>query len=113
MSTVLSALFVALDAALAAQGHEYVGCTATVVLGWKDAGGNVYIQAANVGDSAAFLISVDTEPMALTIDHRLAAPSERERLTALGIILQVRWMGRSCAMHRPAACLYASMYGTL
>ena len=113
MSTVLSALFVALDAALAAQGHEYVGCTATVVLGWKDAGGNVYIQAANVGDSAAFLIRADTEPMALTIDHRLAAPSERERLTALGILLQVRWMGRACAMHRPVACLYASMYGTL
>ncbi|GAB4823105.1 hypothetical protein N2152v2_010151 [Parachlorella kessleri] len=62
------------------------GCTATAVLAWRDAEGAVCLQAANVGDSAALLISPETgASVSLTEDHRLSNPKERERLQNLGI----------------------------
>jgi serine/threonine protein phosphatase PrpC/uncharacterized protein YqgV (UPF0045/DUF77 family) len=66
--------------------YEYEGTTSTTVLIWK-VGNDRYIQAANVGDSTAFLVR-DGEPMALTQDHRPTIPRERERITAQGIKLE-------------------------
>lgn len=62
------------------------GCTATSVLAWRDSGGAVCLQAANVGDSAALFISPATGAGSpITEDHRLSNPRERERLQNLGI----------------------------
>eukprot|EP00029_Vermamoeba_vermiformis_P007873 TRINITY_DN3529_c0_g3_i1.p2 TRINITY_DN3529_c0_g3~~TRINITY_DN3529_c0_g3_i1.p2 ORF type:complete len:394 (+),score=111.33 TRINITY_DN3529_c0_g3_i1:1613-2794(+) len=66
--------------------YEYEGTTSTTVLIWK-VGNDRYIQAANVGDSTAFLVR-DGEPMALTQDHRPTIPRERERITSQGIKLE-------------------------
>lgn len=64
------------------------GCTATAVLAWPGANGAVQIQCANVGDSAALLIDLETGSWdVLTEDHRLTNPAERERLARNGIPL--------------------------
>lgn len=63
---------------------KYEGCTATVVMVWKNAEGYRFVQAANVGDSTAYLMRGD-EPVCLTEDHKLANKYERERLQASGI----------------------------
>ncbi|KAG7668148.1 hypothetical protein KSW81_004511 [Nannochloris sp. 'desiccata'] len=64
------------------------GCTATAVLAWRGANGAVQLQCANVGDSAALLIDLETGGWnVLTEDHRLTNPAERERLTRNGIPL--------------------------
>jgi len=64
------------------------GCTATAVLAWRGANGAVQLQCANVGDSAALLIDLETGSWnVLTEDHRLTNPAERERLTRNGIPL--------------------------
>lgn len=65
------------------------GCTATALLVWRDGEGNVCIQTANVGDSAA--VFSDMQPgskvVQLTADHRLTNPVERQRLADMGIRL--------------------------
>ncbi|KAK9915385.1 hypothetical protein WJX75_008481 [Coccomyxa subellipsoidea] len=67
------------------------GCTATSVLAWLDSRGSICLQAANVGDSAAFFARVPTrrsstpDIVQLTGDHRYTNPMERERLAGMGI----------------------------
>lgn len=66
------------------------GCTATAVLAWLGDDHDVRIQAANVGDSAALLIDLESGKnhfVPLTEDHRLTNSSERERLERAGIPL--------------------------
>ena len=50
---------------------------------------HLLLQAANVGDSAAFVseVRLGAEVQPLTADHRLTNPLERERLAAMGIHL--------------------------
>jgi len=64
---------------------EDQGCTATAVFLWK-VGDNKYLQAANVGDSTAFLLRGDNTEW-LTRDHKLSSPEERERIKSAGIEL--------------------------
>ncbi|KAK9843961.1 hypothetical protein WJX81_000542 [Elliptochloris bilobata] len=86
------AAFQAIDAALTVEE----GCTATALLAWRDAAGAVCLQAANVGDSAAFFApfpkrrSAPPEVVPLTADHRVANPDERQRLEGMGIKLGTR-----------------------
>ncbi|BDA43319.1 probable protein kinase and PP2C-like domain-containing protein at C-terminar half [Coccomyxa sp. Obi] len=67
------------------------GCTATAILAWLDAQGSVCLQAANVGDSAAYFARVPVRRscaphiLQLTGDHRYTNPKERERLAGMGI----------------------------
>lgn len=78
-------VFLATDRAL----RSDEGCTATALLVWQDASGSICLQAANVGDSAAFVSELrpGAEVQPLTADHRLTNPLERERLAAMGIHL--------------------------
>lgn len=62
---------------------EYEGCTATVVLVWRY-GSDRYVQAANAGDSSAFM-NCGNKVVALTRDHKLAYEEERERMTRTGV----------------------------
>lgn len=76
--------FLATDQAISAEE----GCTATAVLMWRDGQGDVCLQAANVGDSAALFINPATgTAIELTEDHRLTNPRERQRLQDMGIQL--------------------------
>ena len=77
-------VFAAADAALRA--HEYVGCTATVLAVWRHADGTRYVQAANVGDSAAWLWHRG-RAVPLTTDHKATSAAERARLAAAGVAL--------------------------
>jgi len=61
---------------------EYEGCTSTTVLLWRN-NGKRYLQAANVGDSSAFLFRNGTA-VPLSVDHRPNEPSEIERLISEG-----------------------------
>ncbi len=63
--------------------HEYEGCTATAVVVWQ-VGKDRYIQAANVGDSRAFLCR-EKEIVRLTHDHKLAEEDERTRMANCGV----------------------------
>lgn len=62
--------------------YEYEGTTATTVYMWQ-VGETRYIQAANLGDSTAFLCR-DGEAIWLTKDHKVSDPDEQERLKQLG-----------------------------
>lgn len=62
--------------------YEYEGTTATTVYLWQD-GEDRYLQAANVGDSTAFLCR-DGEAIWLTKDHKVSDADEQERLKQLG-----------------------------
>jgi len=64
---------------------EYEGCTSSTVFVWQS-GEHRYLQAANTGDSTAFLIR-NEKAVQLTIDHKPTLPSERERIIASGIEL--------------------------
>ncbi|KAL4432531.1 hypothetical protein ABPG77_000468 [Micractinium sp. CCAP 211/92] len=81
---MLHRAFLAADEAISAEE----GCTATAVLMWRDGQGDVCLQAANVGDSAALFIDpVTGRATELTEDHRLTNPRERQRLQDMGIQL--------------------------
>lgn len=81
----LSALWpkVFADADAALRAHEYVGCTCTAVLVWA-CGGARYVQAANVGDSNAYLFRGDTALM-LSTEHKVTSAAERARIQAMGV----------------------------
>ncbi len=52
LTDIFRQVYLSVDSSLSQ--YEYEGCTATSVLIWKQ-GGDRYLQAANVGDSTAFL----------------------------------------------------------
>jgi len=66
--------------------YEYEGTTASTVFLWK-VGHQRYVQAANVGDSTAFIIR-NGEAVMLTEDHRPTIKRERDRITEMGIKLE-------------------------
>eukprot|EP01102_Stenamoeba_stenopodia_P020794 TRINITY_DN8237_c0_g1_i1.p1 TRINITY_DN8237_c0_g1~~TRINITY_DN8237_c0_g1_i1.p1 ORF type:complete len:970 (-),score=239.15 TRINITY_DN8237_c0_g1_i1:45-2954(-) len=84
MSQILHDTFLAVDDALK-QDHQCVGATATVVMIWS-VGENRYMQAANLGDSFAFLCR-NNEPILLTQEHKLSIPSEFQRILDSGVQL--------------------------
>lgn len=61
---------------------EYMGTTATTVFVWQYQGSR-YLQAANVGDSTAYLF-YENNLIQLTKDHKPGDPDERERLIQAG-----------------------------
>jgi len=67
---------------------EYQGCTATVVFCWNSQG-HKFIQAANVGDSSAFLwrsgVGISDSFVELTVDHKPTHKDEQERLRKEGV----------------------------
>jgi serine/threonine protein phosphatase PrpC len=81
--------------------QDEAGCTATCVTIFQhDQGGEIEIRAANVGDSMAYMASIDRDEdevdvddkksidiyTTLTQDHRLSNPEERGRLQSHGVI---------------------------
>jgi len=64
---------------------EYEGCTATTVFVWQ-VGTQRYLQAANVGDSTAFLKRAD-HVMWLSKDHKAIDDEERNRVKMMGVDL--------------------------
>ena len=60
------------------EGCECVGTTCTTVFCWAK-GAARYLQAANVGDSLAFLCRAG-KAVPLTVEHKVTNPSERKRL---------------------------------
>ncbi|KYQ90939.1 protein phosphatase 2C [Tieghemostelium lacteum] len=81
MRGVFLGTFKEIDAKLSK--FEYEGSTATVVLIWR-AGEQRFMQAANVGDSTAFL-SYAGETLLLTKDHRVTDPEEIARIKSEGV----------------------------
>ncbi|EPS74391.1 kinase-associated protein phosphatase 1, partial [Genlisea aurea] len=79
-SDVLREAFRRTEARLA---NQYEGCTATVVLVWRDDQGNFFVQSANVGDSAC-IVNVGGKVTKMTEDHKISSHSERLRIQALG-----------------------------
>ena len=77
---------VLLDSFLAADKDvaefEYEGATGTAVFIWNS-GGERYLQAANLGDSTAFLCR-SGKAIQLTIDHNPSNPLEKTRIRAEG-----------------------------
>eukprot|EP01114_Cavostelium_apophysatum_P005328 TRINITY_DN1616_c0_g1_i1.p1 TRINITY_DN1616_c0_g1~~TRINITY_DN1616_c0_g1_i1.p1 ORF type:complete len:1120 (-),score=407.57 TRINITY_DN1616_c0_g1_i1:97-3456(-) len=62
---------------------EYEGCTSTTVFVWQHEGKR-YVQAANVGDSTAFLLRANSV-LPLSVDHKASSSEERKRIIAMGI----------------------------
>lgn len=60
--------------------HEYIGTTSTTVFIWKYEGKRL-LQAANVGDSCAFLLK-GKEVISLTQEHKPIHQYERDRINA-------------------------------
>jgi serine/threonine protein phosphatase PrpC len=81
LTPVFHATFVSVDQAMLQ--HEYVGATATVLYLWQ-VNEDRYLQAANVGDSTAFLCR-DGVAIQLTVDHKPSEPSERQRMREAGL----------------------------
>ncbi|MED6157147.1 hypothetical protein PIB30_020648 [Stylosanthes scabra] len=67
----------------AAMNHECEGCTATVLLVWRDGDENLFAQCANVGDSTC-IICIDGKHIKMTEDHKIANHSERLRIEETG-----------------------------
>uniref|UniRef100_A0A1J3FE42 protein-serine/threonine phosphatase n=2 Tax=Noccaea caerulescens TaxID=107243 RepID=A0A1J3FE42_NOCCA len=67
--------------------HLYEGCTATVLLVWKDGEENLYAQCANLGDSAC-VINLDGRCIQMTEDHRVVSLTERKRIQEAGLSLR-------------------------
>ena len=88
---LLTDVFLETDARLASDE----GCTATVLMLERGAAGQLSVQAANVGDSAALLVNVTTGAWSsLTADHRIANSSaERQRLKERGHMVKKRLYG--------------------
>jgi len=64
--------------------HEDLGCTATTVFVWEHESGVRYLQAANIGDSSAYLYR-DGKAIMLCEEHKASSPAEHKRITAMGI----------------------------
>ncbi|KAL0919792.1 hypothetical protein M5K25_011910 [Dendrobium thyrsiflorum] len=79
-SDVLKEAFSLTEAAL---NHQYEGCTATVLLLWFDYDEEMFVQCANVGDSACIL-DANGKQITMTEDHRVTSISERTRLSKAG-----------------------------
>ncbi|ESQ41936.1 hypothetical protein EUTSA_v10013082mg [Eutrema salsugineum] len=67
--------------------HLYEGCTATVLLVWKDSEENLFAQCANLGDSAC-VINLDGRYIQMTEDHRVTSLTERKRVQEAGLSLR-------------------------
>ncbi|KAG2273498.1 hypothetical protein Bca52824_056053 [Brassica carinata] len=67
--------------------HLYEGCTATVLLVWKDSEENLFAQCANLGDSAC-VINLDGRYIQMTEDHRVSSLTERRRIQEAGLPLK-------------------------
>ncbi|KAJ4910741.1 Protein phosphatase 2C 70 [Raphanus sativus] len=67
--------------------HLYEGCTATVLLVWKDSEENFFAQCANLGDSAC-VINLDGRYIQMTEDHRVSSLTERKRIQEAGLALK-------------------------
>lgn len=75
--------------------------TATTVAVWTYNNRDVLLQAANLGDSTAFLWD-GQECVQLTVDHKPTTPSERERIQAMGVTLgehQTRFVRLKCGVN--------------
>jgi serine/threonine protein phosphatase PrpC len=81
LTDLLKELFLAVDQELLS--FEFLGCTATMVLVRK-IGEDRYVQAANVGDSSAFLLRGE-HALPISKDHKASDQEERERIIASGI----------------------------
>lgn len=81
LSDVLPVAFLLADEKM--KENEYEGTTATAVLIWQ-VGKDRYIQAANVGDSRAYLCR-EKVVVPLTKDHKLAEEDERARMSNCGL----------------------------
>ncbi|KAK8952293.1 Protein phosphatase 2C 70 [Platanthera zijinensis] len=79
-SDILKEAFSLTEAALT---HQYEGCTATVLLVWLDYDDKMYVQCANVGDSACIL-GYNGKQVTMTEDHRVTSISERTRFNQAG-----------------------------
>ncbi|CAH8271605.1 unnamed protein product [Arabidopsis lyrata] len=84
-SDVLRDMFAKTEARL--DEHQYEGCTATVLLVWKDNEENFFAQCANLGDSAC-VIHLDGRNIQMTEDHRVVSLSERKRFQEAGVPLR-------------------------
>ncbi|KAH0937193.1 hypothetical protein HID58_004654 [Brassica napus] len=69
------------------EDHLYEGCTATVLLVWKDGEENLFAQCANLGDSAC-VINLGGRYIQMTEDHRVASLTERRRIQEAGLSLR-------------------------
>ncbi|XP_028551509.1 protein phosphatase 2C 70 isoform X2 [Dendrobium catenatum] len=83
-SDVLKEAFSLTEAAL---NHQYEGCTATILLLWFDYDEEMFVQCANVGDSACIL-DANGRQITMTEDHRVTSISERTRLSKAGMPLE-------------------------
>ncbi|AED92679.1 unnamed protein product [Arabidopsis thaliana] len=84
-SDVLRDMFAKTEARL--EEHQYEGCTATVLLVWKDNEENFFAQCANLGDSAC-VIHLGGRYIQMTEDHRVVSLSERKRFQEAGLALR-------------------------
>ena len=94
---------------------EYTGTTCTAALVWAYNGAR-YLQAANVGDSNAYLCRASGEVVPLTREHKVRSPAERERLKAAGIPVgdkQTRINGVSVARALGASFLKENELGVI
>ncbi|CAN0886927.1 Protein phosphatase 2C 70 [Linum grandiflorum] len=67
----------------ASMNNHYEGCTATLLLVWRDGDGCFFAQCANLGDSAC-VMNVKGKQMKMTEDHRVTSCSERLRINGIG-----------------------------
>lgn len=81
LSEILPVAFLLADEDM--KTNEYEGTTATAVMIWQ-VGKDRYIQAANVGDSRAYLCREKGVVVPLTKDHKLAEEDERARMANCG-----------------------------
>jgi protein phosphatase len=81
LSEILPITFLQVDEKMSA--NEYEGCTATAVVIWQ-AGSDRYVQAANVGDSRAYLCRED-KVVCMSKDHKLSDEEEKARLANIGV----------------------------
>ncbi|CAH8365314.1 unnamed protein product [Eruca vesicaria subsp. sativa] len=84
-SDVLRDVLVKTEARL--DDHLYEGCTATVLLVWKDSEEHLFAQCANLGDSAC-VINHDGRYTQMTEDHRVTSLTERRRIQEAGLSLR-------------------------
>nr|VDD33241.1 unnamed protein product [Brassica oleracea] len=92
-SDVLRDVLVKTEARL--DDHQYEGCTATVLLVWKDSEEHLFAQCANLGDSACvikyvqhILLLHDGRYIQMTEDHRVTSLTERRRIQEAGLSLR-------------------------
>ncbi|CAN8255862.1 unnamed protein product [Cochlearia groenlandica] len=69
------------------EDHLYEGCTATVLLVWKDREENLFGQCANLGDSAC-VMNLDGRYIQITGDHRVTSLTEIKRIREAGLSLR-------------------------